>query len=288
MNHEEILKSLDVFKDTSIEISALKGGLTNDNYLVKTPNKKYVARFAPENTKLLGLDRKIEKNNYTIASVDNIGPKILGEFEKYSLLIVEYIEGETMNFNLCRENENIIKVGKLFSELSKLSGFLGEKKPLDQAEQYLKEVDSRNAWKPENLDWYFETVRKNLETLTPSTNSVPCHRDIMLENLILTPDGKIKLIDWEFSANSDWRYDLAMYSVKAELDAEKEKLLLLSYGIENENLESVMREMRIMKSVVCLNETMYGVLQCVISKKLASVDYKGYALLELEKCKNLL
>lgn len=288
MNHQEILKSLDIFKDTPIEVSALKGGMTNDNYLVEIPNKKFVARFAPENAKLLDLNRKNEKNNYEVAGLNDVGPKILGEFEDYSLLIVEYIEGQTMDFDLCRKDENIIKVGKLFSKLNKLSGFWGKKKPLDQAELYLEKVEKRKAWKPHNLDWYFESVRKNLQTLTPSKKSVPCHRDIMLENLILNPHGEIKLIDWEYSANSDWRYDLAMYSIKAELDGEKERLLLSSYGIENNNLASIMKEIKIMKLAVCLNETMYGVLQNVISKKLANVDYKKYALLELEKCKNLL
>lgn len=57
---------------------------------------------------------------------------------------------------------------------------------------------------------------------------VPCHQDLWRENL-LRIDERLVLIDWEHSAPGDAMYDLADLAVQADLDPDREQLLVRSY-----------------------------------------------------------
>jgi thiamine kinase-like enzyme len=101
----------------------------------------------------------------------------------------------------------------------------------------------------------------------------------MLGNIIDT--GKtLKLIDWEYSANSDPRFDLAMFSVKEGLSKRHDTMLLKAYGskIPPEQFAA-------MKAVVHFREGAWGLVQLAISE--IPFDYRQYSKENLAAFKRL-
>lgn len=280
--HIKILQSLDIWKGV-VDIKPLNGGMTNDNYIVKDNAENYVARFAPLNTKILGLSRQKEIKNTRIASENNIGPKVKKYYENTDLLVIEFIEGKILSLEKAQELDIIKKVADLLLKLHSIKDFDGNRSPLQRALNYFNEIKLRNGWMPNNFEEYFNQTKKIIFNLKPNLLCA-CHLDIMLENIVMCDDGSLKLIDWEYSENSDSRYDLAMYMIKAKLNKEQEDYFLSCYGISEEEDK---QDIRKMKTLVTLAEATYGVLQNTISNK-TSINYKGYAESELKVLEDLL
>lgn len=267
-DHSEIIQKLPIWNE-KISIKPLSGGITNFNYLVVAGKKKYVARFAPKANILLGLDRKQEINNTRIAASLGIGPQIIHFFPKHNLLIAEYLEGVIFTPEEGRKPANIKRLAQLFKKLHNGPKFKGSLDPFRIIEEYVGTARRKKSWLPSDIDRSLEKLKKIKAIVAPFYLEKPCHLDIMIENIV--GNGKsIKLIDWEYSANSDPRFDLAMFSVKANFNAKQDALLLNAYGLKISR-----PEFEAMKAVVYFREGAWGLLQLAISK--IPFDYKKYA-----------
>ena len=58
---------------------------------------------------------------------------------------------------------------------------------------------------------------------------VPCHNDCLVANWVLDGDGKLYLIDWEFSGMNEAMWDLSCLSIEAEYTPENDDELLAAY-----------------------------------------------------------
>lgn len=76
---------------------------------------------------------------------------------------------------------------------------------------------------------------------------VPCHHDLNLDNFLVTPTGKLHLLDWEYAGNGYAWFDLATFSIEARLDREQEYLFLQEYGGN-----ALQAQVALYKPVVCL------------------------------------
>jgi thiamine kinase-like enzyme len=59
--------------------------------------------------------------------------------------------------------------------------------------------------------------------------SAPCHIDPNTANFLRCADGRLRLIDWEFSAMCEPIWDLAGIAIEGRLDPAAEELLLIAY-----------------------------------------------------------
>ncbi|HLC63738.1 MAG TPA: choline/ethanolamine kinase family protein [Patescibacteria group bacterium] len=279
-NYQAILKNLNCFKPGELRIKKLAGGMTNENFLVKDSAGCYVARFAPDNLKVLGLSRQREIYNYRQAAKSGLGAKVLWHYPKHRLLIVEYFPGRIFKVKDAQNPASIRKLSRLLFKLHHGPRFSGNFNPFARTRRYLKLAEQSGAWLPKNLDYYF-AILKQIQARVGFSRPCPCHLDLMLENILETPSGQIKLLDWEYSSNADYRYDLAMLMVKGKLNEAQEKLLIKTYF--GKYRPGVHNEVKIMKSAVYLAEASYGLVQQAVSSK--PVNYKAYALVNLADCR---
>jgi thiamine kinase len=63
----------------------------------------------------------------------------------------------------------------------------------------------------------------------PSGSPVPCHNDLVAENVLETADGDLLLIDWEYAGMGDPFFDLAVVVRHHELDDSLAQSLLDAY-----------------------------------------------------------
>lgn len=265
--HAALIRKLPLWHNPVTE--PLGGGMTNFNYLVTGGKKKYVARFALKSNVLLGLDRKREVANTRIAFALGIGPKIVKFFPKQNCLVVEYIEGSIFNSDQGRKPENIRKMARLFKKLHTGPKFRGKFDPFAVIEDYVAVAKSRKSWMPSDIDRSLTKLHALKKIIGPFQLQYPCHLDLVLENIVSTKKN-LKLIDWEYSANSDPRFDLAMFSVKGKFDARHDKALLGAYGIKISPAQFAA-----MKAIVHFREGSWGLVQLAVSK--IPYNYKKYA-----------
>ena len=58
---------------------------------------------------------------------------------------------------------------------------------------------------------------------------VPCHNDSLMGNWVLDGDGKLYLIDWEYSGMNEAMWDLSCLSIEADYSPELDNQLLEAY-----------------------------------------------------------
>lgn len=267
-DHVSTIRHLPAWK-SGVSVKTLGGGMTNFNYLVTDGQKQCVARFAPKSAALLGLNRAREMKNTSIAFSRSIGPKIINFIPRYNLLINEYIDGEVLTPDQARNKENIKKIARLLKKLHSGPKFRGTFDPIKAIEKYIATARTRRSSLPPDINRYLTKLHALKNRIAPITLEYPCHLDLMIENII-SVKGNIILIDWEYSANSDPRFDLAMFSVKGKFTARHDAELLKAYSGEISQ-----SELEAMKGIVHFREAAWGFLQSAISE--IKFDYKKYA-----------
>lgn len=102
-----------------------------------------------------------------------------------------------------------------FEEIKKYESLIEEKIPYANYEAVRKEVFS---------------LEKRLADLGVDRKS--CHIDLVPENFIESPQGRLYLIDWEYSSMNDPMWDLAALFLESEFTRQEEETFLSHYESE--------------------------------------------------------
>ena len=94
----------------------------------------------------------------------------------------------------------------------------------------------------QEMDQAFYRLLERLEEI--GTDRLPCHNDLVPENLILDADGRLYLIDWEYSGYNDPMWDLASHLLESEFQPLEEELFL-QYYFEGDAPEASREKIRI-------------------------------------------
>ena len=108
-NSIQLISSIKFWKN-AIDISPIKGGITNKNFLVNDGSEKYFVRIGDDIPEHL-VFRSNEVQASKAASRINICPKLL--FYNQSIQVFNFIEGKTFDSNDIKKNlDNITKLVK--------------------------------------------------------------------------------------------------------------------------------------------------------------------------------
>lgn len=183
------------------------GGMTNNNYLVETTNRKFIVKFFGKGTEKL-INRIAEKNN-----LENLRDLEL-DVENYifdikeGIKVNEYIENAT-TFDahyIKTKNKEIAEIlQKVHGSSKELEG---EFKIFDEIKKYenLIQGEIKYAYYDKIRDKVFG-LQSHLEEIGIDRKS--CHVDLVPENFIEDETGRVYLIDWEYSSMNDPMWDLA-------------------------------------------------------------------------------
>ena len=206
------------------------GGMTNQNYLVKTTNKQYIVKFFGKGTEKL-INRQDEKYNLELLKDLDLDVKnYLFDIEA-GIKVNEYIESaitldsrsiKTKFDKIAPILQTIHASGKElrgefapFEEINKYESLIEEKIPYANYEAVREEVFS---------------LEKRLADLGVDRKS--CHIDLVPENFIESPQGRLYLIDWEYSSMNDPMWDLAALFLESEFTPQEEEDFLSHYESE--------------------------------------------------------
>ena len=281
------LARVPLFRDVRqevIELELLGGALTNVCYKVTTGGTAYVLRLAGEGTSDF-IDRAAEKHNARVAAAAGVNVEVLYFDAKDGTMVTRFVEGVSMNGGegFGRDAGSPIRAALTLRRVHRLRRVFESRFDVFAAiDDY---VDLLRDQRPSLPQDYYE-VRRKARTVCRALEAspvplVPCHNDPWPGNL-LDADGRIYLIDWEYSGMNDPMWDLGDLSVEAGFGPEQDRTMMEAYcgGTASQALYS---RLEIYKAMSDLHWSLWGFVQH--AKDNPAEDFWSYALGRLERCK---
>lgn len=193
--------------DRIIAVRSTKTIYRNDDECVKVFNESYLKADV--------LNEALNQSKLEVTSLNVPSIKTVTTIDGKWAIISDFIQGKTLA-NLIKENPSK-KAEYLLMFVDLQIAVFKEKAPLLND---LKEKMHRNI-NAANLD---ENVKYDLHT---RLNSMPnhhkiCHGDFYLDNIILTPDGKLYILDWSHvtlgNASADVARTYLLFWLNGDID----------------------------------------------------------------------
>ena len=206
------------------------GGMTNQNYLVKTTNKQYIVKFFCKGTEKL-INRQDEKYNLKLLKDLDLDVKnYLFDIEA-GIKVNEYIES-AITLDSTSIKTKFDKIAPILQTIHASGKELrGELAPFEEIKKYESLIEEKIPYVN------YEAVREEVFSLEKrlaelGVDRKSCHIDLVPENFIQSPQGRLYLIDWEYSSMNDQMWDLAALFLESEFTSQEEEAFLSRYESE--------------------------------------------------------
>lgn len=206
------------------------GGMTNQNYLVKTTNKQYIVKFFGKGTEKL-INRQDEKYNLELLKDLDLDVKnYLFDIEA-GIKVNEYIES-AITLDSMSIKTKFDKIAPILQTIHASGKELrGEFAPFEEIKKYESLIEEKIPYAN------YEAVREEVFSLEKrladlGVDRKSCHIDLVPENFIESPQGRLYLIDWEYSSMNDPMWDLAALFLESEFTRQEEEDFLSHYESE--------------------------------------------------------
>lgn len=226
-----VREAMKVSEDEISEVVAA-GGMTNKNYRICVKGKRYILRVAGIGTECM-ISRKNEMFNSSIASEREYNVETPYFNVETGIKISTFIENaETLTPRSVKKEENLKQVTRILRDLHEDNEFPMKNefnvfRELEKYEDILKTADG------EFFDDYDEVRERfmKLEQVLKECDRVfvPSHNDLVSENLVKDIEGRIYLIDWEYSGINDDMWDLAALSLENNFSEDDTELMFRLY-----------------------------------------------------------
>ena len=212
-------------------VSELAGGLTNTNYKVCVGAATYVVRVSAKDAGLLAIDRENEYENSVAAAEAGVGAGVVAYVPEHSLMVLEYIDGETQSAEALRRGDKLDMVAAACRRLHGARRFRDDFDMFEIQPRYLALVRERGfRLPPRYADFQPQVERIRRAMAVRFEGTVPCNNDLLAENFI-DVGGEFRLIDYEYSGNNDACFELGNVWSESNLSLDQlEQLVTHYYG----------------------------------------------------------
>ena len=271
-------------RQEDIKLEPLAGALTNVAYKVTTGGAAYVLRLTGEGTSDY-INRVAEKHNTRVAAAAGVSTEVIFFDATDGTMVTRFVEGATMNlgdgFRL--NSEAPVRAARALKQIHSLGRVFRSRFDVFAAiDGY---VDLLRGWRTPVPEDYYEmrlrarAVRLALEA-SPA-DLVPCHNDPWPGNL-LDADGRIYLIDWEYSGMNDPMWDLADLAVEAGFEPEQDRAMMEAYH-GTEVSQALYSRLEVYKAMSDLHWSVWGFVQHANGNP--AEDFWSYGLERLGRSK---
>jgi thiamine kinase-like enzyme len=224
---DELLDSLPCTARRPCTVEELGGGLTNTNLKVSNPDGVVVVRIPAPGPSLLGIDRDHEYANSVAAAEAGVGAPVL-HYRPGTGLTVGFLPGRTLSDADLHSPEVLARVAAACRRLHAGPRFVNEFDMFEVQAGYRRIVAEHGFWLPPRYDEFAPLVTRIRAVLGPRTGTVPCHNDLLAENLL--DDGeRVQIIDYEYAGNNDPCFELGNIWSEATLPVPPLDVLVTAY-----------------------------------------------------------
>ena len=259
------------------------GGMTNlvfrvGDYCLRIPGK--------------GTEEYIDRANEAVATKETakagVSPELLHFDAATGVMVTRFIRGGvTMTpDNFASRDGAPARAGEAFRRLH-LSGavFPFRFELFSMIDEYLGILATKDVALP---DGYHDVVREaEAVRKALAVNPAPlaaCHCDPLCENFLDT-DGRMWIVDWEYSGMNDPMWDLGDLSVEGCFSSTQEEEMLVAY-FGGEATPQDRGRMVIYKAMCDLLWTLWGLIQ--LANNNPAEDFRAYADGRFARCKTLM
>jgi thiamine kinase-like enzyme/choline kinase/predicted transcriptional regulator len=229
---KEIIRDALKVKDEDITEVEAAGGMTNKNYRICVKGSRYILRVAGAGTEQM-INRNTEMFNSAIASEKGYNVEVPYFNLETGVKISKFIENaETLTHRSIKKEENLKQATDILRDLHESTDF-----HMDNEFNVFREIEKYEDILKKNRGDFFENydeVREKVMALEEELKVcnrviVPSHNDLVSENLVKDTEGRIYLIDWEYSGVNDDMWDLAALSLENEFSEDDIELMFRLY-----------------------------------------------------------
>jgi len=231
-NIKNIVRESLKIKDEDITEVEPAGGMTNKNYRIRVKGSRYILRVAGTGTEQM-INRNTEMFNSAIASEKGYNVEVPYFSLETGVKISKYIENaETLTHRSIKKEENLKQVTGILRDLHESTDF-----HMDNEFNMFRELEKyEDILRKDRGDFFadYNEVREKVMALEDELKVckrvfVPSHNDLVSENLVKDTEGRIYLIDWEYSGINDDMWDLAALSLENEFSEDDIELMFRLY-----------------------------------------------------------
>ena len=226
---EGIIERIDAWRGRPVSIAPLTKGLTNANYRVDVDGRAFVVRIPGASTELLAIDRVNELHNARVAAALGIGPAILHHFPDSDATVAEFLHGRPMSNDSLQEPGMPARIAATLRVLHGGPRFLRDFDMPALAERYRVLAERRGYGLPAG----YRARRAAVDRISAALAgrplaTVPCHNDLLADNYV-EQDGRLRLVDWEYSGNGDPAFELGNTCRELDYDDARVRELCQAY-----------------------------------------------------------
>ena len=221
-----------VFGDGEWQSIARLGGMTNHSYkITRTDGMEYLVRIPGEGTEEM-INRLDERKSTELACELKIDSELL-YFGDDGRKVMKFIhDPQPMNEEVMRRKENLLQAAEIFHRLHTCGVDTGVRFEVFEMAALYERIIREGG-----VAFYadYEAVKQTVMEIKAAVDQggeaprVPCHNDSLMGNWVLDGDGKLYLIDWEYSGMNEAMWDLSCLSIEADYTPENDDQLLAAY-----------------------------------------------------------
>lgn len=221
-----------VFGDAEYVDIARLGGMMNHSYkITRADGQEYLCRIPGEGTEDL-INRADERKSTELACKLGIDTELL-YFDEGGRKVMRFVKDPQENsLAIMRRSENLTQAAAIFRKLHNCGVDTGVPfEVFETAAQYEKVIRDGGVALYDDYDEVKQTVMdiKAAVDATGVAPKVPCHNDCLVGNWVIGGDGKLWLVDWEFSGMNEPMWDLSCLSIEHDYTPENDTELLEAY-----------------------------------------------------------
>ncbi len=221
-----------VFGDGAWKAIERLGGMTNHSYkITRADGQEYLVRIPGEGTEEM-INRPDERKSTELACRLGIDAPLL-YFGDDGRKVMRFIHNpRPMSEEVMRRKENLLQAAAIFHKLHNCGEDTGVRfEVFEMAALYEKIIRDGGVAFYDDYEAVKNTVMRIKAEVDKDGEAprVPCHNDSLVGNWVLDGDGKLYLIDWEYSGMNEAMWDLSCLSIEAVYTPEDDLELLNAY-----------------------------------------------------------
>ena len=207
-------------------VRPLEGGLTNRSFLIASEEDLLVLRKNSPISDALDLNRAAEAEALRLADKAGLCAPLIHCDPGHGYLVTRYIEGALWDSESAGALQQLAALLRSIHDLPSIDARLDLEQKIAR---YWQSIDSSAEFYAALSDLAARVERHITQVSELGGTVCLCHNDLLKTNLIVSDNGCLHAIDWEYAATGDPFYELAVIVEEYELGTTQQRLLLAEY-----------------------------------------------------------
>jgi thiamine kinase-like enzyme len=214
---EAAIAKVDAWRGKTVSYARIVGGITNLNWKISVAEDglNYFMKIPGAGTEVF-IDRALAHEAAVKVAATGHAPKLLHYIEANEIEVHEFLEG-FRSCNVADLMDPTIRgnVVRAYRDIHATQSLSVVKTGFQQLAERLAQTRAHGGRLPRDLDYLLWQCGRAERAVTAAGMSLcACYNDGYVTNYMVDDSKNVKVIDWEYAANNDPYWDLAMLSLE--------------------------------------------------------------------------